>query len=155
MIPIPEFYIYPIYTAILALALVTLVPREEIRRLSIYGIVLCAVTDVALIGVISNLLKVGGHINHGPFGALKIAFFPPIAWGIWFILFFYFLPEDLPWVVIYVFAAVGTSVLFSNVLSNLKIFAWNYGRIFVPFLIYGSWFFLAAWAYRLLTRHKV
>ncbi|HZK24958.1 MAG TPA: hypothetical protein VFC74_06180 [Oscillospiraceae bacterium] len=153
MIPIPEFYIYPIYTGILALTLIALLPREEIKRLVIYGIVFGAVTDVAIIGVISNLLKVGGHISYYPFGALGVAFFPPLAWGIWFILFFYFLPTDLPWVVIYVFAAVGTSVLFSNVLVNMQIFVWNYGRILVPFLIYGLWFSFAAWAYKRLTKH--
>lgn len=150
-VSVPEYLTYPIYTGILALILITLVPRNNIKQLLIYAITFGAVTNVSLIGLISKLLELGEHTNFGPFGAFGFPFFPPLAWSIWFLMFFYFLPNDLPWIVIYVATAAATSVLFSNVLVNLNVLEWHYGRVLVPFLIYGSWFSLATWAFKRLT----
>lgn len=155
LITIPAYYVYPIYTGILALILIVLVPRNNIKQLLIYAITFGAVTDVAIIGLIGKLLGAGGHINFGSFGAFGIPFFPPLAWAIWFVMFFFFLPNVLPWIVIYVFTATSTSVLFANVLVNLHVLKLNYGRIVVPFLIYALWFSLATWAFKRLTRRTL
>ncbi|NLZ93246.1 MAG: hypothetical protein GX922_04410 [Firmicutes bacterium] len=151
---IPSHYVYPIYTVILALILIALVPRKEIKELLIFGITFGAVLDVTIIAAVSKLLELGGHLNFEPFGAFGFPFFPPIAWAIWFILFFYFLPTELPWLILYVLTAAAMAVMFSNVLLNLKVFTWNYGRVIVPFLVYAPWFFFSAWAFRRLTQNK-
>jgi hypothetical protein len=108
------------------------------------------VFDVAIIALVSKLLGVGGHINHGPFGAFGLPFFPPFAWTIWFLMFFYFMPEKLVQIVFFVLTAAAASVMFSNVLVNLGIFTWNYGKVIVPFIIYGVWFSLSASGYKRL-----
>jgi len=110
LIKIETYYVYPIYTGILALIFVVLVPRNDIKHLLIYAITFGGVTNVALIGLVGKLLGVGGHINYGAFGAFGIPFFPPLAWTIWFVIFFYFLPNGLLWIVIYVLTAASTSV---------------------------------------------
>lgn len=148
----PGYIVHPIYTAVLAVILVTLVPRAWIRRLFIFGLTFGAVGDFVAISLLTVLLGVGGHKNFGPFGFGPIPFFPPLAWTIWFMMFFYFLPDGLVWKVIYVVTAAGHAVLFSHVLSNFNVFQWNAGPLLVPFLIYLTWFSLSTWGYERLTR---
>ena len=133
--------------------MVLLVPRETIRKLFLPAMIFGGVFDVAIIALVSKLLGVGGHINHGPFGAFGLPFFPPFAWTIWFLMFFYFLPERKPYIVLYILTAAAAAVMFSNVLINLGIFAWHYGKFIVPLIIYGLWFSLSAWGYRRLKCH--
>lgn len=148
----PLYFIYPIYTALLMLIVLAVVPREQIKKLSLFAIIFGAGADLAVILVLTKLLGVGGHINTGPFGFMGIAFFPLLAWVAFFILFFYFFPEKTPWNYIYVLAAAGYSTIFSNVLENLGIFRWNYGDLVVPYLIYLAWYALAGWYYLKDTR---
>ncbi len=139
------YWIYPIYTTALAIIFKAVIPREYIKKSLIYGLIFGGLADSSLILIVSLLLKVGGYINYGPFGFKGVAFFPPIAWTIWFIMYFYFLPAERYLRYIYIFIAAGSAVFFSNVLVNLKIFEWNYGRIIIPFIIYFSWFTTSAW----------
>lgn len=143
----PLYLIYLIYTSILALILVLVVPKAEIRRLAFSGILFGAIADVLIIILISLIFNLGGYKEFYPFGFMGIPFFPPLAWSIWFIFFFYLLPHKKPWIYIYVVAAASYCVIFSNVLQNLGIFQWNMGRIIVPYLLYLSWITLATWTY--------
>ncbi len=54
--------------------------------------------------------------------------------------------------VIYVLAAAAASVMFSNVLANLNILTWHYSKIFIPSLIYLSWFAASTWAFKRLNK---
>ncbi|KNZ71173.1 hypothetical protein Tfer_0251 [Thermincola ferriacetica] len=143
----PKHFIYPIYTAIIGLIAITVVPKKDIRRLAYFAILCGGVFDTLIILVVTHLLKIGGYINFGPFGILGIPFFPPIAWTIYFVLYFYTIPQTKPWVYIFPVISAMYSVLFSNVLANLGIFKWNYGQVIVPFLIYLTWHFLNTFAY--------
>ncbi len=140
----PLYFIYPIYTAFLMLIVLAVVPRKQIKKLALYGITLGAVPDLIIL-ILLDLIDVGGYINFGPFGFMGIPFFPLLAWVVFFILFFYFLPKERLWSYIYVFLAAGYSTMFSNVLENLGIFQWNYGGLVVPYIIYLSWFSFATW----------
>jgi len=147
IIELPWHYTYPIYTGVLALALVILVPRKEIKRLFIYGVVFGGVANALLVSLIGNLLGAGGHTNYGLLGAFGVPFLPPIAWSAWFIMYLYFLPERKPWIVGYIVIAAVYAVFFSNVLINFHVFQLNYGVVLVPFVVYASWFAAATWAY--------
>jgi len=143
----PEHFIYPIYTSILALIAVTLVPRQELKRLALPGILFGAVADIFYIKLI-GLIKMGEYINYKYFGAFGIPFFPPVAWTVYFIMFLYLLPREKPWV--YIFPAIAScySIYFSNILQALGIFKWNYGNPILPLiLIYATWHFGVTWVY--------
>ena len=86
----PNHFIYPLYTGILAAAMILLVPRDIIRKLFLPAMTFGGVFNVVIITVVSKLLGVGGHTSHGPFGAFGLPFFPPFAWTIWFLMFFLF-----------------------------------------------------------------
>lgn len=142
-----DHFIYPIYTSILALIAVILVPRQEIKRLARYGIFFGAVAEFFFIEFI-GLIGMGEYLNFKYFGAFGVPFFPPIAWTVYFIMFFYLLPKRKPW--IYLFPAIAScySVFFSNILQALGIFKWNYGNPILPFiLVYAPWHFVMTWIY--------
>jgi len=135
------------------LIVLAVVPRKQIKKLALYGIIFGAAADV-LVLILLYLIGAGGYINYGPFAFMGIPFFPPIAWAAYFILLFYFLPEKRPWKYIYVLIAAGYGTMFSNVLENLGIFRWNYGGLVVPYIIYLSWFSLTTWYFLNDTREE-
>ncbi|WP_459835442.1 hypothetical protein [Halanaerobaculum tunisiense] len=139
-------FTFAIYTGILALVLVTLVPRKMIRELIIYGIIFGAIGDFLAVFIVTHLLEWGGYINYGPFGFRDIPFFPLLAWAIWFIMYFYFMPDHKVLRYVYIVSAAAYSVLFSNILANFDIFRWNFSEIIIPFFIYVTWFTGSAWA---------
>lgn len=138
MVDLPIYLIYAVYTTVLGIVAIVLVPKSCFKRLAFYSIFFGGVYDIFWI-VLIDLIGAGGYKNYGPFGFLKIPFFPPIAWTIFFIMYLYILPEETPWN--YLLAIIGAmySTLFSNVLQNLGIFKWNYGRVIFPFFLYLVW----------------
>lgn len=139
------YWIYPIYTTILAIILIAIVPRSGIKRLAVHSILLGGVVDFLILELFGYLINTNTYINYLPFGAGKISFFPPIAWTIWFILFFYLLPDNNILRYIYLAVAAAYSTFFSNVLINLNVIGWEYEKVFIPFFIYLVWFSAAIW----------
>jgi len=144
---LPLYFIYMFYTAALGVIAIILVPKSSFKTLAFHSIFFGALYDVFWI-ILIGLTGAGGYINYGPFGFSSIPFFPPIAWTIFFIMFFYLLPENTLWS--FLFALVGAlySMFFSNILQNLGIFVWNYGDYIVPFIIYFVWLTSATFIYR-------
>ncbi|MCW3489892.1 hypothetical protein [Dethiobacter alkaliphilus] len=151
---VPLEYIYLIYTIILAMILVVVVPKEMIRQLAVYAIIFGALTNIILVIIATQLLDLGGHLNFMPFGVAGIPFFPPIAWTVYFIMFMYFLPEQKPWNYVFTLTASLYAVFFANVLVNIELFYSNYGRFIVPLLLYGSWHFTVMLVYQRFFLHK-
>lgn len=149
------FWIYPIYTSILSIILISLVPRSIIKELAYYSILLGGVVDFLLLELFSYIINTSSYINYYPFGAGRIAFFPPIAWTIWFIMFFYLLPENKISRYLYIAIAAAYSTFFTNVLINLNIIGWEYEKIFFPFIIYIIWFSTAIWGKEKLEKRKL
>lgn len=145
------FLIYPLYTGLLVIVALLLVPRQEIRKLLIFALIFGAVMDALLIKLLSFLVE---YINYGPFGFADIPFFPLLAWTAYYILYFYFLPSNKLLRFVYIFTAAFYSLLFSNLLQNLGIFTWYQGRILIPILIYSLWNIIATWGYLKLKRYE-
>jgi len=134
-----------IYTSIFAAILVAVVPKGEIRRLSIYGIIFGGVFDVVLL-IFTNLIGEFRYVNYEPFGLMGIHFLAPISWAIFYIIYFYFLPEKKMYVYIYVVTAIFYSMMFCQMITKLGVLQLAHGiydSIF-PFLV---WFPVATWGY--------
>lgn len=148
----PQYFITPLYTGIFAIILVAVVPRKEIKRLAIYGIIFGAIFNILslLIGKITGKY---GFINIGPFGIFGIPFFPPISWTLFFMLYFYFMPKK-PLLYIYVALAIFYGILFGNMITNLGIFKLSHKWI-LPLIIFTVWFSTATWGYLRLSCGKL
>lgn len=141
----PKYYIYPIYITIFALILFATVPKKEIQRLSIYGIIFGGIMDVLML-IFGNVTGLYGWINYGPFGFMGIPIISNISWSIFFILYFYFLPTKKP--LNYIYASVGIlfSILYTNMLIDLGVFK-SHNRILLPLIAFVGWFSTATWGY--------
>lgn len=141
----PIFLIYPLFTMAFALILIANVPKKETQRLAIYGIIFGGIMDalVHLFGYITGLFS---WINYGPFGFIGVHLFPNISWSIFFILFYYFLPQHKP--LNYIFAGGGVffSVLYYNMVVDLGILK-SSSKIWLPLLGFTFWFSTATWGF--------
>lgn len=147
----PIKFIPLIYTFIFAMILITIVPRAEIRRLSIYGILLGAVADVILV-IIANLTGSFRYINYEELGLFGIHFFAPISWAIFFIIYFYFLPDKKIYRYLYTLSGVFYSMMFCQMVTKLGVLKLSHGIIdsIIPFAI---WLPLATWGYLKLIKN--
>lgn len=149
----PIKYIPFIYTFVFAAILIATVPKREIRRLSIYGIIFGAVLDVVVVEI-ANLTGSFKYINYEPFGLIGLHFMAPISWAIFFIMYFYFLPEKKFYIYFYITTAIFYSMLFCQMITKLGVLELKHGIIdsIVPFVI---WFPAVTWAYCKLERNRV
>ncbi len=138
-----------IYTAVFATILVSTVPKSEIRRLSIYGIIFGGVFDFVIV-TIANLTGSFKYINYEAFGLMGIHFIAPISWSIFFIMYFYFLPKKNIYIYIYTTIGIVYSMFFCQMITKLGVLKLAHGIIdsIVPFVI---WFPAATWGFLRLT----
>ena len=143
---VPTYFIYPIYTAVIGLAFVLIVPKGHFRQNAIYAITFGGAGSVAIILAYSTI-NAFDWLNMGPFGLGSVPLFPPLAWTLYFSIYFYILPRTKPWIYLFVFFTACYSTLLSNVFMNLEILRWNRGRLALPFFIYFTWFAAVTWIY--------
>lgn len=138
-------YIPFIYSLIFAAILVAAVPKSEIRRLGIYGIIFGAIFDVVLVSI-ANMTGSFRYINYEPFGLIGIHFMAPISWAIFFILYFYFLPSKGWYIYLYIISGIFYSMMFCQMITKLGILKLSHGIVdsIIPFVL---WFPLATWGY--------
>lgn len=138
-----------IYSAIFAIILVNVVPQKEIRRLFIYGLIFGGIFDIVVVGI-ANLIGEFKYINYEPFGLMGVHFMAPISWTIFFIIYFYLLPEDKFYRYLYVATGTFYSMMFCQMITKLGVLKLAHGIIdsIIPFVI---WFPVATWGYRRLV----
>lgn len=141
-----------LYTAVFAAILVALVPRKEIHRLLIYGIIFGGIFDVVVVSI-GNLTGEFRYINYEPFGLIGLHIMAPISWAIFYIIYFYFLPEKKIYIYIYTTMGIFYSMLFCQMLTKLSILSLAHGIIdsIIPFV---PWFPIATWGYLKLTKNE-
>lgn len=145
-----KYFIHPILTSVFGLILIVTVPKREIRRLSIYGIIFGAMMDVLML-TFGHITGLYAWINYGPFGFLWIPFFSPVSWAIYFILYFYFLPKQIPLNYIYSVAGIFFAILYTNLVINLGVF-YAYNNTYLPLFAFIGWFSIATWGFYKLNR---
>ncbi|MDO0822401.1 hypothetical protein [Desulfosporosinus nitroreducens] len=147
----PKYFIYLIYTTIFALILIATVPKKEIQRLAIYGIIFGGIMDVLMLifGIVTGLY---GWINYGPLGFMGIPLFSNVSWAIFFILYFYFLPSKKPLVYLYASVGIMFAILYANLVIDLGIFK-SYSRILLPLISFIGWFSIATLGFYKLNNY--
>jgi len=137
-----------IYAGVFALILISVVPRAEIRKLSIYGIIFGSLFDITVL-LFGYITGVFAYINYGPFGFMNIHFFAPFSWAMFFILYFYFLPKIKIFRVIYVISGIIYSYFFDHMIVSLGIL--KRAGILPTLVLFPIWFTLATWGFCKLT----
>lgn len=140
----PIYYFHLIKLLIFLTLLVIVVPRAEIRRLAVYGIIFGSAYDVIglTIGHWANLFR---WTNFGPFGYNYLPLDSPIAWCAFYIIYFYLLPKQKPLLYVFPLSGIVMSMIYSRVLVNLGMFIEPY--FILRLANFTFWFCLATWGY--------
>lgn len=146
----PKYLLHPLYMVAFATILILLVPRADIRRLSIHGIIFGGFMDVLVhsFGYVTGLFA---WIEYGPFGFIGVHIFAHIAWSAFFIMYFYFLPKKNPLNYLFAGAGVFLSIIYYNLVLDLGIFIAK-SRLIFPLLGFSLWFSIATWGFYKLQR---
>ena len=146
----PKYFMFPIFTMVFSIVLLANVPRKEIQRLSIYGIIFGGILDslVHLFGYFTGLFS---WINYGPFGFIGVHIFANVSWSIFFILYFYFLPLQKPLNYVFFGSGIFFSLMYYNMVVDLGILK-SSSRVWLPLLGFVLWFSIATWGYFKLNR---
>lgn len=141
----PKYFIYLIFAFVFSIILIATVPKREIQRLSIHGIIFGGIMDV-VVHVFGNVTGLFAWINYGPLGIKGISMVPSISWAMFFIMYFYFIPIIKP--LNYLFAGVSIffSVLYYNLMIDVGILKAS-SRILVPLMGFAVWFSIATWGF--------
>jgi hypothetical protein len=139
-----------IYTAVFAAIVVALVPRQEIRRLSIYGIIFGGGFDAVVVSI-ANLFGEFNYINYEPFGLIGIHFLAPVSWTLFFIIYFYHLPAKKIYIYIYTTMGIFYSMLFCQMITKLGVLSLTHG-IYDSIIPFVPWYIIATWGYLKLTK---
>ena len=152
ILKVPVNVIPFIYTAVLGIILVSIIPKADIRRFSFYGILFGGMLDVVFVSI-ANLLGEFKYINYEPFGLIGIHVVAPTAWSIFFIMYFYFLPNKKVYIYLYTLAGIGYSVFFCQTITKLGVLTLAHGIVssIIPFVL---WFPIATWGFLKLTNTK-
>jgi hypothetical protein len=141
-----------LYASVFGIILVAVVPKKEIHRLFIYGLIFGGLFDIVVVSL-ANLLGEFKYIHYEPFGLMGIHFMAPISWTIYFIIYFYFLPANKTYLYLYVAAGIFYSILFCQMITKLGVLKLAHGIIdsIIPFVL---WFPVATWGFCRLIKTK-
>lgn len=141
----PLFLLHPLYAVTFFIVLMLMVPRKEIQRLSLFGIVLGGGGDV-IVHAFGYSTGLFAWTNYGPFGFIGVHLFSGISWSAFFIVYLYYLPRKKPFVYVYIFASTCASAIYYNLVLDIQIFM-AVDRLILPIAGFVAWFGVATWAF--------
>lgn len=127
------------------------IPKVQYKKFLLFGFILGGVVDVMTILVIGNLLGEFSYIA-GPFEAFGIPVFVPIAFTFVWMLYLFFLPFRIEFLIPYIIGFSGFAVLLGFIEQNLGFFKFNYGTthaVISQIITFVIWFSVSALIYRI------
>lgn len=127
------------------------IPKEQYKKFLIFGFVLGGIVDVLTIIFIGNMMGEFFYIA-GPLAAFGIPVFIPIAFTFVWMLFLYFLPVRLEFLIPYIAGFVGFAVMLGFVQQNLGYFKFGHGTthsVISQIISFSIWFSVSALIYRI------
>jgi len=141
--------IFFFYKALLfGIAAYAVIPKHEFKKYLLYGFVFGAIGDVILVLISGPVLNLSRYHNTGFFSVYGVfSFWTPISWMFAFMLFFYFLPVRIVFLIPYIIGFAIFGYMVGLVLSNLGLYEYvGIYKYFAP-LTFIAWFSVAAYVY--------
>jgi hypothetical protein len=144
-------YIFLFKALFFGLAAVVIIPKKELRKFFVYGLIFGGAGDLLLILVMGTLLHQLKYLNMGVFNIFGIfPFWTPLAWTFTLMFFLYCLPLRkiiyYPYIICFGMFGYMVGILLQN--FNLYEYIGIY-KFFAPAILTGYLTF-CAWAYRRL-----
>ncbi|AGL03416.1 hypothetical protein [Desulfoscipio gibsoniae] len=141
--------IFFFYKALLfGIAAYAIIPRPEFKKYLIYGFIFGAIGDIIVLLITGPVLNLYKYFHLGPFGIWGIfTFWTPISWMFAFMLFFYFLPVRIPFLLPYVAGFSMFGYMVGLVLQGLGMYEYIGNYIYFAPVTFLIWFSIAAFSY--------
>lgn len=126
------------------------IPRPEYKKFFIFGFILGGLVDVLSIVIIGELLGEFSYLA-GPLMVWGIPILVPVTFTFVWMLFFYFLPLRLEFLIPYIIGFAGFAVLIGFVEQNLGYFQYHHGETrgaLITLIVFLLWFSASAGIYR-------
>lgn len=146
----PKLIFWPALAIAFGIPTLIFIPKNEYKKFLIFGFVLGGVIDVITIIVIGNFIGEFSYIA-GPLQVFGIPVFVPIAFTFVWMLYLYFLPFRIEFLVPYIIGFSGFAVLLGFVEQNFGLFIYNYGNthgVVVTIITFIIWFVASALIYQ-------
>ena len=151
--PTVQTMFYPTFVAVIAILILLVIPRSDLRRLIPRATVLGGVGDIVTVFIYQDLLGVIGFKNHGIWECANQHFFSPVGWTLVMVLYFYFYP-DSPRILRYLYtgAWAALAVGYGLLVRNVELYDFKPWFFPIPmYLVFLGWFAFAIWAYHALS----
>lgn len=139
-------YIYMIFSFMVGIAYLLLIPKEQYKRYLLYGITFGSIVDVILVAILTYM----GLLEYKNMGAFSIfgiiSSWAPISWGLTFSIFFYLMPKRKSFLLAYILSFAALGQIIGIVFQNYGLIEYR-GR-FLLFFVFLVWYAVAAWAYQ-------
>lgn len=139
---------YPVYLLIAFILTLIFIPQKDYKEYLIYGVIVGALGDVIMVGLVQNVFQIMWFKNMGIFNVLGQHALSPLSWLVTVMLFLRFLPSRKTFQYIYILAFSCASVAYGIVVRNADLYdflAWFYP---IPaYLIFVLWWSFAAWIF--------
>lgn len=139
---------YPVYLLIAFVLTLIFVPQKDYKEYLIYGVMVGALGDVIMVGLVQNVFHIMWFKNMGIFDVLGQHALSPLSWLVTVMLFLRFLPSRKTFLYIYILTFSCASVAYGIVVRNANLYdflAWFYP---IPaYLIFVLWWSFAAWIF--------
>lgn len=139
---------YPSFLLIMFIFTLIFIPRKDYKEFFTYGLLVGALGDMVVVGLMQNLFQVMWFKNMGIFSVLGQNLLSPLSWLVTVMLFLRFLPHRLWFRYAYIFAFACFSVAYGILVRNVNLYdfyAWFYP--FVAFLIFLGWWSFATYLF--------
>ncbi|WP_312563161.1 hypothetical protein [Anaerospora sp.] len=139
---------YPVYLLIAFTLTLIFIPQKDYKEYLIYGIIVGALGDVIMVGLVQNVLHIMWFKNMGIFDVLGQHALSPLSWLVTVMLFLRFLPSRKTFLYIYILTFSCASVAYGIVVRNADLYdflAWFYP---IPaYFIFVLWWSFAVWIF--------
>lgn len=144
---------YIIFASITAVTVVIVIPKKELKKYFLYGLIFGACGDV----LVYSTLHAFGLVKYKNFGGLGIwedySLATLLTWLFTFMCFLYFLPTKRWFTVIYIAAWSVLNYSIGVVMRNYGMFEFAGKNGYWLFAVFALWYSFAAYAFRKLE-HK-
>ena len=142
---------WPSLAIVFGILTLIFIPKEQYKKFLLFGLVLGAIVDAMTIIFIGSLLG-KFYYNAGPLEVFGIPIFIPITFTFVWMLYLYFLPFRVEFLIPYIIGFTCFALMMGLVEQNLGFFTYNYHGIIQTVIgetiMFGIWFSASAYIYR-------
>ncbi|WP_045575079.1 hypothetical protein [Desulfosporosinus sp. I2] len=141
-------FFYPSYILIAFIVVLITIPKNDLKKYFIYGVLLGGLGDVVVVGIFQNFLNIIWFKNAGIFNVLGQNILSPPSWILTVMIFLSFLPQQKTFQYIYVFAFALFSVCYGYLVHNIGLFdfrPWFYPSF--AYLTFLFWWSFITWIF--------